>query len=334
MIFDAEVIAVVGVAKNCGKTTTLNALTAAAAAAGKRIGLVSMGIDGERSDVLLGTEKPPIPARAGDLVATSRAAIEASTARVEYVESLGFSTPLGEAFIAHVLEPGAIVLGGMRHREDIRLAVQRLRAVGAHQIWIDGAYGRIAAAQPGLADAIVVASGAIAGPDAEHVAAATCALIDRLVLPRIEVQWQVELVDAAIEADVAAVGGLHRPPQLLGGSALVALDVLQARWDDDTSAVAIPGLVSDSVLRGLQTAVTAGATLLIPDPTCLQAESRAIRSFRRHWDIRARRAAELLAIAYNPQSVVGPGVPMTAVVEILRRSYPKTPVFNPAVGIH
>src|SRR5690554_2852378 len=78
-------LAVVGVAKNCGKTTTLNALIEKHR--DRPVGLVSVGIDGEQSDVLLGTEKPAIVVEEGHWVVSAEQALSRSTAPLEYVEA-------------------------------------------------------------------------------------------------------------------------------------------------------------------------------------------------------------------------------------------------------
>ena len=61
-------LALVGVAKNCGKTTTLNYLLGSGVCSGRVVGLVSIGIDGESADLLIGTKKPPIHVAAGQWV--------------------------------------------------------------------------------------------------------------------------------------------------------------------------------------------------------------------------------------------------------------------------
>ena len=49
-----------GMCKNAGKTTALNALIRGARARGVSLALTSIGRDGEREDLVTGTNKPPI----------------------------------------------------------------------------------------------------------------------------------------------------------------------------------------------------------------------------------------------------------------------------------
>src|SRR5699024_10486695 len=115
----------------------------------RTVGMVSVGIDGETKDVLLGSEKPAIWAGAGDWLVTARDALLKSSAQVEYVENLGFSTPLGEVFCARVVQPGEVVLGGLRHRADLLKSCQILESHGVDLVLIDGAYARTVAAGGG-----------------------------------------------------------------------------------------------------------------------------------------------------------------------------------------
>ncbi len=53
-------LSIVGMAKNAGKTTALNFLIEEAMDEGVKLGITSTGRDGERQDVVTGTEKPRV----------------------------------------------------------------------------------------------------------------------------------------------------------------------------------------------------------------------------------------------------------------------------------
>lgn len=331
---DETVVAVVGVAKNCGKTTTLNTLVAAAHKAGRRVGLVSVGVDGEPRDALLGTSKPAIRAHADQLIATTQQLLNGSGARVEYLETLGFTTPLGEAVLARVLDDGEVMLGGMRHRADIEAAVDVMRAQGADQVFIDGAYGRVVAAQPGLSDGVVVATGAVVGQRIGIIVEKTNVLVDRLTMPRAEEPWQRQLLEQAIEEDRTLFGGpeLAEPIPLPAKSALVGLSKARRLWTAKVEAVAVPGLVSDRVAQELLWRKRSG-TLLLADGTSFQVDDKLARKLRKSWDIRTLESCTLLAIAYNPTSLHGYVVSDEALGQALRSQFPNITVANPIVGL-
>ena len=70
-IFKYKSISVVGMAKNTGKTEAMKALLEACRLRGHRIGITSIGVDGESTDHVTGTQKPEIVLAEGSLFVTS-----------------------------------------------------------------------------------------------------------------------------------------------------------------------------------------------------------------------------------------------------------------------
>lgn len=333
-LLDAPSLAMVGVAKNCGKTTTLNYLVTRGVEQGRTMGLLSIGLDGEAKDLLLGTPKPGIGVRPGQLVVTVSQAFSKSSARFEYLESLGFETVLGEVLLGRVLDPGTVLLAGMRHREDVGRAVRLCRAHGADQVLVDGAYGRISAAQPGLTDAVVVATGAVLGADVGEVADRTAELLARLTLP-IARGRHMELGEEASQRGAALVGGAAMPAvELSNRSALLALREAPAIWSDEADTIAIPGLLSDAIVE-LLLAVGGGPrrTVVVSDPTAVHVRPEMLRRFRGRWDLVVQRGVAIAAISINPTSVRGAALPRADLMRAIRALAPKTTVFDPLVGI-
>lgn len=323
-------LAIVGIAKNCGKTTTLNRLLRHRRAAGLAPpGLVSTGIDGEPTDLLAGMDKPPIAVHSGQWVVSAGQALRQSTARVEYVRTLGFSTPLGEVFACRVLDPGEVILAGLRHRRELVAAVRTLEELGADSVWTDGAYGRIAGAHPDVTDAVVVATGLVTADDIAGVVEKTENLVSRLTLQAIVDDADRELIDRAVDAHSVllrrADGHVVASPH---GTAITGLDDFDDWWPSDTAAVAVPGLVSDGVLEALLAAADQGV-LLVPDATVIHADHRLWSRFRDRWTVRTRTAVEVVGISYNPTSAGGGRVDAGVLERELRAIHPIAPVFNP-----
>ncbi len=328
------VVSFVGVAKNCGKTTTLLWAADQLRASNRRIGIASIGIDGEAHDVLIGTPKPKIVVQPDDLVVSARLAFESSTAHFEYLDTLAIETPLGEVLVARVRRPGTVVLAGLRYRADVQMAAEFLREAGAETVLIDGAYGRISAAHPDVADAIVVSTGGVVGPDEVAVADATAHLVARLSLPMATTDWERELIARALEEGRAQIGGSGTEPRALAdtSSALVALRKRHREWKATDEAIAIPGLVSDSVAESLL-GIRPGRTLLVGDPTAIHTTPRRFRQLRESWAIRALRVSPVVAISYNPTHPLGRVLDPRKLAEEIVSRCPKTTVFDPVVGI-
>jgi hypothetical protein len=178
-------VALVGLAKNTGKTETLGAILAAHARAGRSVGVTSIGRDGEERDVLDSRiAKPPIRLHAGSIVASTGPLLRASALAHERLAQTGIRTPLGEVVIARLGEDGAVEVAGPSAAADVRAVSDAMAQLGAEQVLIDGAVDRRAASAPEVSDALVMATGAVLGDDVEQVAAATAQAVELVRLPR------------------------------------------------------------------------------------------------------------------------------------------------------
>lgn len=331
-VVERDRLALVGVAKNCGKTTTLNSLLQLRKQRGMTPpALLSVGVDGESEDFLIKTKKPPIAVQSGQWLVSAERAIERSFVHVEYVRELDFSTPLGRVLICRVLDEGTVVLAGLRHREEVVTALQALDTLGQDTIWVDGAYGRVAGAHPEVTDAVVVATGAVAGRDVESIAACTESLISRLVLDEAVDPVRRKLIARAVDEGQVFLLHDERGAQRLSiKSAVVGLHRVRERWSQSIEAIAIPGLISDRVTEELLAVCEdRRRTLLVTDGTAFHIDDRLWQRLRRRWDIRALDSVDLAAISYNPTSPGGDRVPGDSLVETLAAIRADTPVFNP-----
>ena len=110
LVGDAPTVTVVGLCKNAGKTTALNRLRAELE--GETLAVTSIGRDGERTDVVTGTEKPEIWVREGTLFATARGMLPLCDVTVEVLGSTDVSTPLGPVGVFRAKSDGYVQLAG------------------------------------------------------------------------------------------------------------------------------------------------------------------------------------------------------------------------------
>jgi hypothetical protein len=180
-------LALVGLAKNTGKTETLAALLRELEAQGRRVGVTSVGRDGEECDVIDSRiEKPRVLLPAGSLVATTDRLLRASGLPHELLEDTGVRTPLGRVLIARLEGPGAIEVAGPSAAMDVRAVSDAMLAHGAEQALIDGAVDRRAASAPNVADGLIIATGAVLDHDIDEVVLQTRDAVELVRLPRVE----------------------------------------------------------------------------------------------------------------------------------------------------
>ncbi len=162
-------VALVGLAKNTGKTETLAAILRELAERETCVGVTSIGRDGEEHDVIdARIEKPRIVLQAGSLVASTDALVRASGLAHERLAQTGVRTPLGEVVIARLAEQGAVEVAGPSAAEDLRKVSDAMIGFGAEIVLIDGSIDRRAASSPAVADGLVIATGAVLSEDIER----------------------------------------------------------------------------------------------------------------------------------------------------------------------
>jgi len=178
----ARALAVVGLSKNAGKTTVVNALMAKCAC---EFGLTSLGLDGEPVDHVTGLAKPRIAPPRGTLVATTLGSLERSGYKMDILEELPFRTPLGPVVIGRARGQGRVEVSGPTTLSELRATVDRLHAHGAVRVLVDGAINRLGSGSPRVSDGILLATGGMVSDTLEDVVESTLAAVDHLSLPEV-----------------------------------------------------------------------------------------------------------------------------------------------------
>lgn len=176
-----KTISIIGMAKNVGKTTTLNALLDQLA--DDQLAITSIGRDGESTDLVTNTKKPAIYVKSGTLIATARHCLQQSDFTKQILEMTGVMTPLGEVVIVRALSDGYVDLAGPSSHEAMKKIVRLLLNYGVDHVLIDGAVSRKGIADYFVSDATILATGAAYSSDLEQVVADTKHLVDLLQLP-------------------------------------------------------------------------------------------------------------------------------------------------------
>lgn len=319
-------IAFVGIAKHAGKTTALNAFVAQAEARRQTVGLLSIGLDGERLDTIMGVAKPSIEAPVGTLVASAERALADSDAGFEYLHTVPIDSPLGNVLIARVTRPGGVVLAGIRQRDHVQHVIPRLIDLGADLCLVDGAFDRVAAAAPHLVDAMVLATGAIAGRTVQEAVRRTAPFVRRFQLP----EAGPSLKQALAEAHTS-----HRPGFLVDGRLTVAETPLAGRspietphWSADVDVLYLPGAVTTMGLAQLL-AHPKPLQLVVGHPAQLLTTPDVLEQwFRRGHTVFVWDVLPIVAIAVNPHSITGYTLPRDELMREIARLAPEVPVFD------
>lgn len=175
-LHSANVVSIIGMCKNSGKTTVLNALISCYKEINTAIGLTSTGIECQASEI----SKPLIYAPCGTLIAS---AMLSKDATIEIIYSSGIMTPQGEVVIYRLLTDGYVCLAGPSDNESIKYICDKLLAFGAQKVLIDGAASRIANSASSVADSTILCTGAALNADMQMVLQQTSHIFRLMTIP-------------------------------------------------------------------------------------------------------------------------------------------------------
>ncbi len=326
-------VAVVGLAKNCGKTTALNLLLAEYARGNYKLAVTSAGLDGEAQDTLTRRPKPDIELTSGALAATAEETLSRWGAPKEVLGRLGVSGAMGEIVIVRTTGAGTAELAGPPTVAAVMAALEKLRRLGAKRILVDGAFDRIAVGHPGLADAVVLAVGAVLAASAESVAEIVAHQVDLITLPMPEGntrQRLLAIVDT-LEARAAAVTGEFGVTELtetaLSGPKKAAEAARGARW------LVCGGALTDDIVRALETAGVS-VDIVARDATRIFLGEETLRRWRGGGcEVSVLSQVRLAAVVTNPHNPTGTDLVAEELVDAVAGVVGKLPVFDVVAGL-
>lgn len=311
-------LALVGLAKNTGKTETLVALLRELERAGRTVGVTSVGRDGEERDVIdARIVKPRVRLHAGSLVASTDELLRSSGVEHELLEQTDFRTPLGRVLIVRVSDAGAVEVAGPSAAAQVRAVSDAMLAHGAEQVLIDGAIDRRAASSPEVSDGLVMASGAVLSSEFEEVVERTREAVELVRLPALEDSSPASSRARELARGARSAGAEFEHGALIGphgqARALAPRFVLQARAAElaalldehpDSTLLLVPGALPERFLEELRTALKRSGralTVIIGDSTRVFVQGRGIDWYARQGiELRVLEQINLRALTVNP----------------------------------
>lgn len=331
----ARRIAIVGLAKNAGKTTAANAIMAHVP---QRFGLTSLGLDGERRDHLTGLAKPRVVPPAGTLVATTTGSLERSHYPLRLIDKLPFTTALGQVVIGCVNEGGqAIEISGPTALTEVRRTADRLLELGAQRVLVDGAINRLGSASPRVTDALIMATGAMIADSLAEVVDTTRATLDVLTLPRTGETVQRLLhgyhLDRARLLCIDSHGSAQALPlsTLIGQGAAVAREVQRL----GAQTVVAGGALTEDFLTDLLRLLPPRRRLrlVVRDPTVLMIPAVSVTRLRRRLTLEVLHPLNVLAVTANPFHLPCPLKPTQFFSAVADTIGDRVPVFDVINGL-
>lgn len=296
-------IAVIGLSKNAGKTTTLNSVLKLLNY--ENVMLTSIGYDGEDTDLVFGTGKPTIFVKKDTLVATAKKCILTSDIRFEIMETTGFNTPLGEIIIARCLEDGLIELAGPSYNSQLQKVIELLQGFGDGVVFVDGALNRKTFSDPSICDKTILCSGMVLSDDISEVAKQTGFALEMLSLEQVA-EDDMSIIKTNFENPMTIIDKNNNVINLNAMSTINNELLVGKRLDKESKYLLINGPLTDKLalqlikmrkqVSELTIIVKNGTNIFVKEETYRQLQKAAIK-------IKAIDVIDVCAVSMNPFSL-------------------------------
>jgi hypothetical protein len=312
MEINSKVIGILGTAKNTGKTTTFNFLLEWANKENIRVGLTSIGYDGEDIDNITGLPKPRIFIQKGNIIATAEQCLSPAEAKLEIIEKTPILTPLGQVLIGNTLQEGLVVLAGPNKNKNLKYIIKKLRQQGVQIILVDGALNRMIPLVN--CDALILCTGASRHTDIDLLVEETESILSVYHLPLREEQ---NISNQEIRRYQHNIVIFHKNDGIrqLNDYSLISPKTLHNLINNiaekESEEIYIPGIIQDKILKEMvekYSALFRGKTILIDNPTFLLVGSQDIRHLKdlladmisKGINLKTLHSLPVLAVTINP----------------------------------
>ncbi|MFW9827222.1 MAG: hypothetical protein ACFFEY_06525 [Candidatus Thorarchaeota archaeon] len=328
-----SVISIIGLAKNVSKTTTLNYIIKNLK--NFKLGLTSIGRDGEKYDVITQLPKPRIYVKPGTIIATARQSYESSEVKMELLKTTEFNTPLGEVLILRALSDGLVELAGPSINKDLKKLCLELKDLGCDLILIDGAFDRRSYATPIISNATILSTGASVSENMQNVIDLTTHIVGILNL---ENQKERKISDIARnvfeKAKVGIIDKQNNVKILTVPTPLDAAIEISENLDENSNYVIINGAITDKLLEDIMKITNnyKRITFLVDDATKLFLSKNIMQKFQKKGGIiKVLHPIKVIAVTINPTSPLGYEFEKDKFLNLMKKSL-NIPVYDLGAG--
>ncbi len=196
-------VAIVGLAKNTGKTVCLNYVLQRLSRMKETVAITSIGVDGELTDRVTSTPKPQITIYRNMLFVTAEVHYLQKRLVSEVLDISKKHTALGRLVTARAVQPGKVLISGPADTAGVRELIDSLRQKGVHTTIVDGALSRMSLASPAVTEGLILATGAAFSANIPQLIRKTKYVKRLIELPLIQESWIPKL--ATIKSGIWAI---------------------------------------------------------------------------------------------------------------------------------
>ncbi len=327
---DNKIVSIVGMAKNAGKTATLNFLIEEAIDEGMLLGITSTGRDGEDTDLVTGTDKPRVYLEEGALVSVPKGLYELSDADLEIVKLTEYHSTIGPILICKVMDAGYVQVAGPVSTKEQKLLCKELLGLGAEMVIIDGAIDRRHVANPEASDAVILATGAVVSRDLMKVVKDTAHIVDLYGCEKLEEgSIRKEIVSNLDKDSIVTLDSEEVISVLNLKTGLGASNFLDKELTENVKYIYLPGAFTQSVIANINYQKLKTVTFIVKDPTKIFMDRSAWKQYsKKGMRIKVLENINIAAITVNPYSPNGYFFDQEALVSEMKKFITEIPVIN------
>lgn len=296
MKINVRSLSIIGMQKNAGKTTCLNSILEHNS--DKRIGLTSIGRDGEKDDSVYKVSKPSIYVNKGTLVATTDDCLKNSTAEYSVLHKTNINTPLGFVYIVEITTAGFIDLAGPSFNKQINEVKEYMHDVDL--FIVDGAFSRKQMAANERLEATILVTGASYSKDIDEVVRETVVTYELLNLPESN-------VDKLFFGNAVTLIG-DKIKTLNLDTSLGSAEMIVNEIEDDCTDIVLSGALTEELVEALkqQRHRIKNITIHIKDGTKAFLRYDYYQYLKKmNIELRVLHSINLISLVYNPYSPLG-----------------------------
>ncbi|MBO4992252.1 MAG: hypothetical protein J6E42_08875 [Firmicutes bacterium] len=325
-----KTISIVGMAKNAGKTTALNYLIEEAMDECIRLGITSIGRDGETQDLVTGTDKPRIYLEKDTIVTVPTQLYDMADAGLEILKKTKYSTPMGDLLICRVADSGYVQIAGPPAAMDTKKVCAEMLGYGCELILIDGAIDRKAIASPETSDAIILSTGAVLSRSLRKVVDETAHIVNLYSIPEMEEGAARTLIEENNFDDrIMLIDKDGTVTKLDLATGLGSSRFIDSEIDESTEYVYIPGAFTNSVIADINPKKLKRITFILKNPTKIFLSAMDWGLWRKKgMRINVLKNIEIAAITVNPWAPAGYTFDREALVSAMKEAIPGMPIID------
>ena len=317
-------VAIAGLEKNTGKTECINYLIRQLSCRPIKAAITSIGMDGEETDQVTGTEKPTIELPAGFVFATSEKHFKERKLNAEILDVSPWRTATGRIVTARVVHSGQIILSGPVQTARMKELVGQFKAThGCDMVLIDGALSRTSQAAPQIADGMILCTGAALSAYMRQVVKQTAHICSLIAL---EAATQAAITATGnLGRGVWAINSLYEPTLLTPGNQ----DVAEVDFSKQEGACFyVAGALTDRLVKHILQTVHHPIELIVHDFTKIFTSNEILQLFiSKENKLKVLKKNHLIGVCINPWSPQGYHFDATQFEKAMAKAI-EAPVYN------